>query len=320
MDIIVEEMGVSDLQSMPKHRLQELVEQAKPCSQYGKVAQYIPALSTANPAELSIAYYSDDGCVSAGDATKSFTMQSISKIIALALAIDDNGFERVFEKVGMEPTGAPFQSMGSLAENASAKPLNPMINAGALAVTNLIKGETNQEKFGRILKLVQKLANNERIAYNQNVARSEFETANLNRSLGYFLKEHQIIDGDIEELLDLYTKQCAIELNGIDLARIGYVLAHRGYDPHRGEVILTEDIARTVITLMVTCGMYNESGEFAVRAGIPAKSGVSGGILSLVPGKMGIGVYGPSLNRKGNSIAGVKLLQLLSEQLQLSIF
>lgn len=143
---------------------------------------------------------------------------------------------------------------------------------------------------------------------------------NLNRSLGYFLKEHQIIDGDIEELLDLYTKQCAIELNGIDLARIGYVLAHRGYDPHRGEVILTEDIARTVITLMVTCGMYNESGEFAVRAGIPAKSGVSGGILSLVPGKMGIGVYGPSLNRKGNSIAGVKLLQLLSEQLQLSIF
>lgn len=308
------------MQCIPSDTLQELVEKARPLSREGNVSQYIPALAEANKTDLSIALYTKEGCVSAGDVSKPFTLQSVSKILTLALAIDDLGSTKVFEKVGMEPTGDPFNSIAKLENQTPSKPLNPMINAGALTVTHLIKGTNNEKKLERILQLVRKMANNESITYNEHVAQSEFETANLNRSLCYFLKEHKVIDGNIEELLDLYTKQCAIELNCTDLSHIGYVLANDGIDPYSGEIILPKKITRIVTTFMVTCGMYNESGEFAIKVGIPAKSGVSGAVLSSIPGKMGIGVYGPALNEKGNSIAGVKLLQHLSNQLQLNIF
>jgi glutaminase len=304
-----------------KSELEQFVKQAKQYARYGKVADYIPALGKANPNDLSIAIYTPDGnVIDAGDTTHKVTLQSISKIIALALVLMDRGEQEVFRKVGMEPTGDPFNSIAKLEEVQPAKPLNPMINAGALAVTHMIAGASVTERFERLLQFVRKLAGNPTITYSEEVAQSEFETAFLNRSLCYFLKQHGIINEDVEELMDLYTKQCAIEMTCDDLARIGLVFAMDGRDPFTGEQIMPLDVARICKTFMVTCGMYNASGEFAIKIGIPAKSGVSGGILAAVPRRCGIGIFGPALDEKGNSITGMKLLELLSKTYSLSIF
>ncbi|MCC3357954.1 glutaminase A [Bacillus sp. REN16] len=301
--------------------LKELVQEARPIAKHGLVADYIPALGKANPNDLSIAInYPDGRCYSAGDIEKKISLQSISKVITLALVLMDRDKEYVFERVGMEPTGDPFNSIAKLESMAPSKPLNPMINAGALAVTNMIKGNKVDERFQRLLTFIRELAGNDTIQYNEEIARSEFETANLNRALCYFLKQHQIIDGNVEELIDLYTKQCAIEMNCLDLSRIGLVFALDGIEPQTGRQIMPANIARICKTFMVTCGMYNASGEFAIKIGIPAKSGVSGGIMGAVPGKFGIGIFGPALDEKGNSIAGIKLLELLSKNYNLSMF
>jgi glutaminase len=301
--------------------LEQLLEEAKQSTSKGRVADYIPELGNANPADLSIAiFYPDGRCISAGNIDKKFTLQSISKVISLALVLMDRGFQYVFERVGMEPTGDPFNSIAKLETMAPAKPLNPMINAGALVVTHMIKGDSVMERFNRLLDFVRKLAGGPSIDYNAKVADSEFEMADLNRSLCYFLKQHHIIREDVEALLDLYTKQCAIEMDCLNLARIGLIFAMDGEDPLSGERILPVNVARICKTFMVTCGMYNASGEFSIKVGIPAKSGVSGGILGAVPGRFGIGIFGPSLDDKGNSIAGSKLLELLSKKYQLSMF
>uniref|UniRef100_A0A942Y7Y7 Glutaminase n=3 Tax=Neobacillus citreus TaxID=2833578 RepID=A0A942Y7Y7_9BACI len=301
--------------------LKRLVEEAKRCTKDGKVADYIPELGKANPHALSIAInYPDGRCISAGDIDKKFTLQSVSKVISLALVLIENGFHYVFERVGMEPTGDPFNSIAKLETMAPAKPLNPMINAGALVVTHMIKGDSVEERFNRLLGFIRELAGDPAIGYSETVARSEFESADLNRALCYFLKQHKIITEDVETLLDLYTKQCAVEMNCLDLARIGMIFAMDGVDPLNGKRIMPDDVARICKTFMVTCGMYNASGEFAIKIGIPAKSGVSGGIMGSVPGKFGIGIFGPALDEKGNSVAGLKLLEILSRKYRLSMF
>jgi glutaminase len=301
--------------------LQELVDEAKRCTHLGKVANYIPALGKADPSMLSIAIYEVGGdCTSAGNIKDLFTLQSVSKIITLALAIIDHGAEKVFDRVGMEPTGDPFNSIAKLESLKPSKPLNPMINAGALAVTDMIKGNDVDEKLERILRFIYAMTENHSISYSKEVAVSEYETSHLNRALCYFMKQHGGIDGDVESLIDLYTKQCAIEVNCLDLGRIGAVFANNGVDPETGKVIVPADVARICKTFMVTCGMYNASGEFAIKIGIPAKSGVSGAILGALPGRFGIGICGPALDDKGNSIGGIKLLELLSERYELSMF
>ena len=301
--------------------LKKLVDEARKYTSEGKVADYIPELGKANPHDLSIAInYPDGKCISAGDIDKKITLQSISKVISLALVLMERGERYVFERVGMEPTGDPFNSMIKLETVDPGKPLNPMINAGALVVTHMIKGNSVEERFQRLLGFIRELAGDPDITYNHKVAHSEFETAYLNRSLCYFLKQHQTITEDVETLMDLYTKQCAIEMNCLDLARIGMIFAMDGVDPQNGKVVIPENIARICKTFMVTCGMYNASGEFAIKIGIPAKSGVSGGIMGAVPGKCGIGIFGPALDEKGNSIAGMKLLESLSSNYKLSMF
>lgn len=301
--------------------LKAFVDEAKMFAEKGKVADYIPALGKANLNDLSIAIHFPDGnCESAGDIEKKFTLQSISKVISLALVLMDRGPDYVFERVGMEPTGDPFNSIAKLETMVPTKPLNPMINAGALVVTHMIKGDTVNDRLERLLSFVRDLAGDPTISYSEEVARSEFETSHLNRALCYFLKQHHIIDEDIEQLMDLYTKQCAIEMNCFNMAQIGLVFAMDGADPVSGKQIMPKNIARICQTFMVTCGMYNASGEFAIKVGIPAKSGVSGGILGTVPGRMGIGIFGPALDEKGNSITGIKLMELLSEHYNLSIF
>lgn len=301
--------------------LSALVEKARKLSFEGKVANYIPALQKESPDHLSCAIaYPEGDCFSAGDINKKFTLQSISKIITLALVLMDYGPERVFHRVGMEPTGDPFNSIIKLETSSKAKPLNPMINAGALAVTSMIKGSSAEEKVEYIMNFVKKLTNEPEIDLCEEVAISEFTTSFLNRSLCFYMKGDGVIHGNVEEIMEVYTKQCAIRLNCLQLARVGLVFAMDGRNPLTDEQVMPKEVARICKTFMVTCGMYNASGEFAIRIGIPAKSGVSGGIMGSVPGRMGIGIFGPALNEVGNSHTGLKLLELLQEKYDLSMF
>lgn len=308
-------------QKISRDELEQWISECLGSCQRGRVADYIPELKKANPNHLAIAlHYLDGETVFAGDVEVPFTMQSISKVLSLALAIMDVGEEAVFDKVGMEPTGDPFNSIVKLETIAPNKPLNPMINAGAIAVTSFIKGKTLEERLERLLNLVRSCVGHRHVNYSKEVAHSEAQTADLNRALAYFMREHGVLSGDIDEILELYFRQCAIELNSKELARIGSVFANEGRDLESGEVIIPHRVNQICKTFMVTCGMYNASGEFAIRVGIPAKSGVSGGIMGLVPQLVGIGVLGPALDEKGNSIAGLSLLQKMANTHHWSIF
>ncbi len=301
--------------------LKEIIDTNIKFTDKGKVADYIPALAKANPSDLGVCVIDMDNHIyTAGVYQKKFTIQSISKTIALMLAIMDNGEEEVFKKVGMEPTGDAFNSIYKLEMEEMAKPLNPMINAGAIAVSSMIKGRDFEEKVDRVLSLFKKISCNNDLMINEEVYLSERETGNKNRAMGYLLKDMGIIDGNVEEALDVYFKQCSIEMNCIDIANMGLFLANDGIIPKTGEVVVDKHISRIIKTFMVTCGMYNSSGEFAIRVGVPAKSGVGGGIMAAVPHRMGIGIYGPALDKRGNSVAGLKVLESLSKELDLSIF
>ncbi len=302
--------------------LKKLVEQSREWTEYGNVASYIPELAKINPDELGISLYdiNKNEIFSAGDYNVKFTIQSISKIITLMLALSENGEEEVFSKVGKEPTGDPFNSIIKLETYSKKKPFNPMINAGAIAITSLINGDNNDEKFANILNFFKKISGNNKLVVDNKVFKSEKNTGDRNRSIAYFLRSLGVINGDVDDILDLYFKQCSILVSSKDIARIGAVLSNNGIAPWNGEQIVSRHITKIINSFMVTCGLYDGSGHFAIQVGIPAKSGVGGGILSAVPGKFGIGVYGPALNRKGNSIAGIELLKRLSAKLDLSIF
>lgn len=305
-----------------QHKLEEMIEENRYWSNHGQVARYIPELGKADPNILGAAIMDLDGnFISAGDADYEFTIQSISKIITLALALMEVGEEKVFNTVGKEPTGDPFNSIIKLETLRPSKPLNPMINAGAIAITSLINGDrTVDARFQKIANLIKELTGREEVHYDQAVYSSEKNTGHRNRSLAYFMLDEGVIEGDIEEILDLYFRQCAIQLTVKDLARIGGVMANDGCSIETGQEIIPARIARIVKTFMVTCGMYNSSGEFAIDVGVPSKSGVGGGILAAVPHKMGIGVVGPALDERGNSISGIKVLEALSKEFELSMF
>ncbi|MGG5392516.1 glutaminase A [Clostridioides difficile] len=301
--------------------LKEIISSNKKYTNYGQVASYIPELKNARRNDLGICIIdSENNLYSAGNCSTKFTIQSISKPIVLAMALMDNDWEDVFSNVGMEPSGDPFNSIMKLEINDTKKPCNPMINAGAMVTTSLINGSCLEEKEERMLSFFRKLAKNDNIGINYDVYKSEKMTGDRNRAMAYLLKSDGFIRGNVEDVLDLYFKQCSIEIDSVDLARIGINLANYGVDIENGEHLMSEMVSRIVKTFMMTCGMYDASGEFAIKVGIPAKSGVGGGIMASVPGRMGIGVYGPALDKKGNSVAGVKVLEELSNKLKLNIF
>ncbi|MDB2088122.1 glutaminase A [Clostridium paraputrificum] len=301
--------------------LETLVEKNKKYGNDGQLASYIPALLETNPNDLGVAIVDVEGRkYYAGQCEKNFTIQSISKVVSLILALGDNGRTNVFKRVDVEPTGDGFNSIVNLETKDKKRPYNPMINAGAIATTSLIYGEDGEDKLERIIKFMRKATNNPNISINEEVYVSERRTGDRNRALAYFMKSNGMLQGDVEEILELYFRQCSIEANAIDLAMFGSVLANDGVTPWNGERLMSRETCRIVKTIMVTCGMYDASGEFAVHIGIPAKSGVGGGILATVPRRMGIGVYGPALDKKGNSLAGIHVLKDLSEELDLSIF
>lgn len=297
--------------------LEEMVRKYGKDGWKGEVASYIPKLRKSDPSLAGVALMTSEGIYEAGDSRVQFTLQSISKIISLIVALEERGADAVFEKVGAEPTGDSFNSIIKL-ETSAQKPLNPMINAGAIAVCSLIPGSNVDERFHLITELLRKVLHRP-ITVDQAVYKSEKETGHRNRSLAYFLKDINGLEGDVDEVLDLYFRQCSILVDCTDLARIGMFLAQKGITD-AGEALISPRSVRLTSTFMVTCGMYNASGEFAIQVGIPAKSGVAGGILSFVPGECGIATFGPALDEKGNSVVGLNILHHLSNILDLSIF
>ncbi len=303
-----------------KYYLDNLVKSNKKYTIDGKVATYIPELAVANSEHLGICISDGKEMVCSGDYNVKFTIQSVSKSVVLILALMDQGEEVVFEKVGKEPSGDPFNSIIRLETYKKQKPYNPMINAGAIAIASLIKGETVEVRVSRIVNFIRAIAHNTEIEVNNAVYQSEKESGHRNRSIAHFLKGIGNVEGNPDEVLEVYFNQCAIEVDCNDLANIAMVLALDGKSHITGETLFPARYAKIAKSYMMTCGMYDGSGEFAIRVGIPAKSGVGGGILAVVPNRYGIGVFGPALNEKGNSIAGLKMLEELSEKYDFNIF
>ena len=301
--------------------LKHIIESNKSIVNEGSLASYIPQLTKANKNDLGIYIVTLNGEeYFAGDYNVEFTLQSISKVITLMLAILDNGKEKVFSVVNVEPSDEMFNSIINLEIKDASRPLNPMINAGAIATTSLINGDNKNDVCNRILDFTRKITGNNLIDIDYEVYKSVKETGYRNRALANFMRSTNVFEDDPDDILDIYFKQCSIKVTAKDVARIGAMLAYDGILPWSGEKVISRDIARIVKTIMVTCGMYDESGKFAIDVGIPGKSGVSGGILAAAPKLMGIGVYGPSLDSRGNSIAGMNVLKKLSKELRLSIF
>jgi len=297
-----------------KDLLKNILNECREYTKQGEVASYIPELKKANPEEFAVSLISEEGLFYVGDSEKCFTMQSVVKPVILLMALQDKGEDKVKQLVGVEATGKPFDAFNYSDQALKREHINPMVNTGAIALCTLIDGKDYNEKFERLLGLVRKMADNPKLCVDNDVYSSEKATGSKNRALAYMLKAYGMIDDDVEALLDCYFKACSIKVTSTDLAKIAFVLANKGAD------IVSPDYARYVNAVLMTCGMYDGSGEFAVNVGVPAKSGVGGGIMAIVPGRMGIGLYSPALDSKGNSVAGIKALELLSSKLNLSIF
>ncbi|MBQ2650678.1 MAG: glutaminase A [Clostridia bacterium] len=301
--------------------LEEIIEQCAPYKALGKPASYIPELAKGDVNDLGMYVILNNGqTFKAGDYKKPFSIQSVVKPILLLLALMDHGMEEVRKKIGVEATGKPFDAINVTDQSLENQHINPMVNMGAIAMCTMIKGENYDERFQRLLDLTRHLAGNPAIELDEAVYLSEKRTGNKNRALAYLLKSYGLIEDDVEEVLDCYFKACSIKVTCKDLARIAYVFANRGKLPITDERVFPAEYAHFVNAVLVTCGMYDGSGDFAVRVGVPAKSGVGGGIMAVVPTRMGIGIFSPGLDEKGNSLAGTKALEELSRRMYLSIF
>ena len=301
--------------------LKQIAEECRQYTAQGHVATYIPQLAGADPDKIGICITAKDGsCACAGDCYDRFTMQSVVKPLILLLALMDSGMERVRALVGVEATGKPFDAFNYSDQALTGAHINPMINTGAIALCTLIHGDSYDVKFARLLDLARTLADNPGLEVDESVYLSEKETGNKNRALGYMLRAYGMIADPIEEVLDCYFKACSILADCRDLSRIANIFAHHGMDPVGGKQLFPKEFARYVNATLATCGMYDGSGEFALNVGFPAKSGVGGGIMGVIPNKMGIGVFAPALDKRGNSVAGVQMLARLSETLELSVY
>ncbi len=301
--------------------LERLLEECLHFTTQGRVADYIPELAKANPDALGIYVIGSEGKHSwAGDCHQPFTIQSVVKPILLLQALLDNGVELVQSRVGVEATGKPFDAINAGDQSLDSGHINPMVNMGAIVMCTLIRGATYEERFQRLLELTRKLAGDESIGVDEAVYRSEKSHGSKNRALAYLLKSYGLLEDDVEEVLDCYFRACSIQVDCRALAHIGAVLSNRGRLPVSNERVFPANLSRYVNAVLMTCGMYDGSGEFAMRVGVPAKSGVGGGIMAVVPTRMGIGIYSPALDSKGNSMAGIHLLERLSKELYLSIF
>ena len=284
----------------------------------GEVASYIPELTLSDPDWFGIALVTVDGNVyQVGDARQPFTVQSISKAFVYGIALEDNGIDEVFRKVGVEPSGEAFNSISL--EPDTGRPLNPMINAGAIATTGLVRGDDADQRFSRILGRFERYTGRA-VSLNEAVYRSERDTGHRNRAIAHLLRNADILSGAPEDVLDVYFKQCSINVTARDLALMGACLANGGVNPITGVVALDKRYVEKVLSVMSTCGMYDYSGNWIFSVGMPAKSGVGGGIMAVLPGQFGLGVFSPPLDAKGNSVRGIRVCEELSKDFGLHLF
>lgn len=298
--------------------LNDILEEVRPLLGQGRVADYIPALAAVAPGQLGIAVYSNDGQLTyAGDAQTRFSIQSISKVFSLVQAIQHSG-EAIWQRLGHEPSGQPFNSLVQL-EFERGKPRNPFINAGALVICDI-----NQSRFAApalsMRDFVRRLAGNPLVQVDPRVAESEYQHRARNAAAAYLMQSFGNFHNEVEAVLRSYFNCCALSMSCVDLARAFCFLANQGFCKHSGEQILSARQARQVNALMATSGLYDEAGNFAYRVGLPGKSGVGGGIVAVVPGRFSVCVWSPELNAAGNSLAGMRALELLSERIGWSVF
>lgn len=300
--------------------LDEIAQQMAQSEDKGKVASYIPQLAQINPNQFAMSVALPNGkTYNAGCAKTTFSIQSISKVFTLTLALGKLG-ETLWSRVGREPSGDPFNSIVQL-EHEHGKPRNPFINAGAIAVADAImRGHKPKETLAEIVQFIRFLANDESIIIDERVALSEVETGTRNASLAYFMASFGHFENDVQAVLGTYFHHCSIAMSTHQLATAGLFLANNGINPATGYAVVSPQRAKRINALMLTCGHYDGSGEFAFRVGLPGKSGVGGGILAVAPGKASIAVWSPGLDVIGNSKLGTEALELFASKTGWSVF
>lgn len=295
-----------------------IYQEVKPLASEGKVADYIPQLSLISPQKLAISVHNVEGsCYEVGDSDTPFSIQSISKVFGYTLAFKALGAD-IWKRLDKEPSGNSFNSLVQL-EYERGIPRNPFINAGAIVIADIILSHyPNPQQT--LLDFVRGITDEPSIRYNHDVAASEKLTGFRNTALAYLMKSFKNIHNSVEDVLDFYFLQCSLEMSSKNLSKSFLYLANHGIVPSTNEQILTVSQSKRISALMLTCGLYNESGDFAYRVGMPAKSGIGGGIVAIIPQKLSICVWSPPLNRYGNSLAGIEALEKFTTYTGDSIF
>lgn len=298
--------------------LEEVYQEVLDKELKGKVADYIPELANVNPEQFGIALVDLEGNVfGAGDYQVPFSIQSISKVHTLAMVFKIFS-SKLWTRVNVEPSGNPFNSIAQL-EFEMGIPRNPFINAGALVITDALVTKY-EHPIKQMIEFINEIAGDHCVSINEEVMASELNHSERNTALAYFLKAYKNFDNDIQEVLKTYVSHCSMQMSCVDLAKSFSFLANDGYSIFAKREIVSESNARRINALMLTCGFYDESGEFAYRVGLPGKSGVGGGIGAVLPHKFSIAVWSPELNGKGNSVNGIKALEILTDRLHFSLF
>lgn len=298
-------------------KLKNAIEKSKDYIGMGEPASYIPELLNVDSDNFAFSLVTTNGdAFNFGDENIVFSIQSISKIIDLIIALTDNNPQDVYEKVGSEPTKYEFNSLVPIGDRAA----NPFINAGAITTTSMIFGRDNEERFERILNFYQTISDFKESELMEDVFDSEMKTTDRNKAIAYYLKSKNIFTANPDEVLELYIRSCSISSNIEGLATMGAVLANKGYAVKNRDMLVPESIVQIVVSQMASCGMYENSGDYLMNVGIPSKSGVSGCIVGVVPGVCGLAVYSPRLDKTGNSVRGKELFKIISQDLGLNIF
>ncbi|MEZ9822121.1 glutaminase B [Shewanella sp. 10N.286.45.A1] len=298
--------------------LEEVIEKVRPLLGQGKVADYIPALAEVNANKLGIAVTTRDGVtIGAGDYLEPFSIQSISKVFSLTLALMHYEEPEIWSRVGKEPSGQSFNSLVQV-ELEKGLPRNPFINAGALVIADLLQGRLGAPKQ-RMLEIVRGLSDNQKIGYDKTVARSEYQHSARNAAIAYLMKSFGNFHNDVDTVLKSYFHYCSLRMSCADLSKAMIYLANGGKSL-AGKQLITPVQTRQLNALLATSGLYDGAGEFAYRVGMPGKSGVGGGIIAVIPGDMSVCVWSPELDANGNSLAGTAALESLCQTLGRSIF
>ncbi|HFG1939538.1 TPA: glutaminase B [Vibrio cholerae] len=299
--------------------LTSIIEEVRPLTGQGKVADYIPALAKVPSEKLGIAVFTNQGeVITAGDAQEGFSIQSISKVLSLTLAMGLYQLDELWSRVGKEPSGQAFNSLIQL-EMEHGIPRNPFINAGAIVVCDMLQSRLSAPRQ-RLLEFVRQLSGEPLIAYDKVVAASEMMHSDRNAAIAYLMRSFGNFHNEVIPVLHNYFHACALKMSCVELAKTFSYLANKGVSVVTGETVITPTQSKQTNALLATCGLYDGAGEFAYRVGMPGKSGVGGGIIAVVPGEMTIAVWSPALDQSGNSLAGTRALELLAQRIGRSIF